>query len=332
MKYRIDDIINIDNTLDGILDNYEGNSYTAGWNYISLLGKCERYLVYKRTIGEQEIPPDNGAVFIMEYGRMLEDWVVDIINQWGRRKGIRVMERNVRVKDEDLKITGRLDGKITFNNFDYYPLEIKCVGKDVFETYSKILTKGKSSFMENYLETYIVQLQLYIHYTDSDKGYLLIVNRSNPIPDKGWLFIEMRKSDRIVEDILKKAERINKHVEEGTLPPRINNKKICDSCGFKHICNPVESQEIGHTYFSEHINPMELEIMVEDYLKIKEEVDKKSSTLEALKQRIKNMLEFSEDLKLYTPSYIIEGKWVEVKEKVIKKKSYKFLKFDIKEK
>jgi len=324
--------LSLNEDFGNILEDYKDDTYTANWNYISMLGDCERYIVYKRTIGDEELPLDNEVVFIMYYGKILEDFVIDTINKWGRPKGIRILERNVRVKDDTYKIVGRLDGKITFNDYDYYPIEIKNVSGEAYQCYKKLIQKSlplRKKHFSHFLEKYIIQIQLYMHLTNSDQGYLLIVNRNNPIPTTGWLFIKLDKSNSLIDYILRKCERINKHIEKGTLPPAIYDPYICNKCGFKHICNPQKKLSEKQKQLLEK-DPMLIENMIEVYLKLREEIKEKQQIMDSIKKELKSILELTEDKKLFTPNYIVEGKMVKVEDRFVK--GYEYMKLDIKEK
>jgi len=273
----------------------ERRVYPCRSNRASQIGHpCERYLVYKRTSWEKEEAPTVDKMFIFGGGNLIEKMAL----QYLEKAGFSVISQQRDFEDKRLGITGHIDGllydPVTGKKF---PLEIKGISPYEFDKVNAIEDFLHSR--RHYMRGYPAQLQLYLYLSEYEYGLFLLINKLNYQPKAIWCQLDYD----FVEDLLKKVERVNKHIEKKTLPERISDYDVCSQCSFKHICLP----DLKNLPRIEIISDTELE----------EKIDR----LEELKPLVKEYNQIDAEIKKFTEGkenlsvgkYIITGKWVERK-------------------
>lgn len=264
--------------------------------------ECERKLVYSRTCWDKQTLHDVDLQYIFDEGALQEQAVIRELQE----AGINVIEQQRAFAWKEYQITGHIDAKVALNG-KYYPLEVKSMSPNVWKSINEPQDLKKYSWTKKY----IGQLVLYLLMGNAEEGILLLKNKSTGKFKQ--LVIRLNDYLDLGEELLKKAERINKHIEEKTLPERINDYEVCSECGFKHICLPEILNEGG----IEIIDNKELE---EKFDRL-EELKPHYQEYKKLDEEIKKMVEGKENLAC--GKYLISGKWVERKippqpEKIIK--------------
>lgn len=252
---------------------------------------CERLLVYSRTRWEEKLLHDVGLQFIFEAGNVIEERAFNYL----REAGFQIIEQQRAFEWKKFELTGHLDAKVQIDN-KTYPLEIKGISQFEFDKLNCI-----EDFLESkkvWIKGYPTQLTLYMLMSNIEYGCFFIINKANFQPKQIWIALDYT----FAEDILKKLERVNKHVKEGTVPEGINQPDICQYCGFLHICLP---DMIG-----KEIEVID-EITIEEAIKRCEELKPLVSEYNKLDKSWKKALEGKE--KVMISDYLIIGKWIERK-------------------
>jgi len=83
------------------------------------------------------------------------------------------------------------------------------------------------------------QMQIYMLMESDDKCLFILKNKST-----GELRLRIVKLDYdYAEELLKKVERVNKHLKEKPHTEKINEPRLCNDCSMKDICMPEISEE-----------------------------------------------------------------------------------------
>ncbi|KKM98518.1 hypothetical protein LCGC14_1157080 [marine sediment metagenome] len=252
---------------------------------------CEKYLVFCRTRWEEKLPHDVGLEFIFEGGRMVEEIVVTELKD----AGFSIIEQQKPFVWKEFELTGHLDFKILKDD-ETYPVEVK--GLNMFDFDKLDCIEDFLGSKKVWIRGYPTQLTLYMLMDNVDLGVFYLKRIPGFKPKQIWISLDYTYG----EDILKKLERVNKHVKEGTVPEPISDYDICNRCGFLPICLPdmvgKEIEIIDEIEIEEAIKrTQELKPLVSEYNKL----DKKWKT--ALKEKEKVMI----------GDYVVIGKWVKKK-------------------
>lgn len=216
-------------------------SHLAMSNNASALGHgCLRYLVYRRTIGDQAVPPTPEKQALFDEGKLQEDVAIDLI----RRTGYRYERGQEMFGVADLEIRGQMEGIViklddTGRQVGKWAAEIKKVEDWTFDS----LNTWEQLLQSPWHFRWLVQLQLAIYHVMSKEGW----------DDCGVLFLK-HTSRAIVKPIsvpfnlevlntaFERAKQINANIKAGTVPDRCEyTKGLCTFCEYAHICQPDEA-------------------------------------------------------------------------------------------
>jgi CRISPR/Cas system-associated exonuclease Cas4 (RecB family) len=258
-------------------------------NRASSLGNdCLRYLVYERTNWQEKKMHDATLQSIFDLGNLFEDFVLTRLHD----AGLTIIEQQRAFKWEKYNITGHVDGKLLIGD-TAIPLEIKSMSPYIFDGVKTINDIRNSK--KNYLRGYLTQLNLYCLLDGKENAVLVLCNKTTGELRDIWFTLDYD----LGESTLQKAEAINKHVAEKTLPePMGYNQSVCDDCGYVHLCIP---EVIGKEVDIEH-DP-ETIAKVERW----QEVKAFASEYDHLDEELKPVLEGKD--KLLIGNYFITGKW-----------------------
>lgn len=251
---------------------------------------CEKYLVLIRTRWQEKTLHDVGLQYIFDEGNMHEKEVLKTLHD----AGVVVIEQQRAFEWKKYQITGHVDGKVLHED-KAIPLEIKSCSPYMFDSINLVqdLLNGKYAYMKKYP----AQLTLYMLMDNKDEAIFLFKNKVN-----GQLKeIAMKLDYQYGESLLQKVERVNKHIQDNTVPEPIDyDENTCDGCGFLHICLP----EIKRTAL-ELCNMPE----IEDKLKRLEEIKPIRGEYEKLDKEIKEI--FKEKDNVAVGDFLVRGKWIE---------------------
>ena len=198
-------------------------------NRASELGhECLRYLVLNRTRWQEKSPHDARLQMIFDMGRMVED----AVQQDLREAGFTIVEQQRPFSWPEYQITGSIDMKLVIDG-DVFPCEVKSAAPHAFNSINSV--QDMLSHKWAYMRKYPAQLTLYLLMDSKDRGLFLFKNKSTGEMKEIWVDLDYE----FAESLVKKAEAINKHVADGTLPePMEYSENICGDCAFQHICLP----------------------------------------------------------------------------------------------
>lgn len=267
--------------------------YPCHNNRASSIGHpCERYLVYMRTVWNKMELPDVEREFIFAGGRLIEDMALAELKD----AGIEVTNQGRDFFDPKYKVSGYIDCFVAIPDGDKrpdrYPCEIKGISPFEFDKINSAedMFKSKSPWTRGYP----AQLQMYMFFTNKEEGLFYIKSKVSFIPKQIW----MKFDYTYCEELLQRCERINKHVENGTLPDRISEYKTCKNCQAKIFCRP-------DTVFGEGIGFLD-DKEVEGKLERRYKIEVSALEYRALDKEIK------EGLKNYMKTRTVAtcGKWL----------------------
>lgn len=258
-------------------------------NRASELGhECLRYLVLNRTRWQEKTLHDARLQMIFDMGRMVEN----LVSQDLREAGFALVEQQRPFSWAKYQITGRIDFKIAIDG-QVYPCEVKSAAPNAFASINSVQDMLKHKWA--YMRRYPAQLTLYLLMDNKDKGVFLFKNKSSGELKEIWMDLDFA----FAESLVQKAEAINKHVAEGTLPaPMEYSEDVCHDCGFVHICLP---DRIGKEV--EVTDNTELLELVTRY----ETLKPGAKEYDEVNERINKLVEGRE--KILVGDYFIEGKW-----------------------
>lgn len=257
---------------------------------------CEKYLVLCRTAWDKKLLHEVEVNFIFQGGRYIERMIAEDLELGG----FDVVEQSRPYFWKEFDITGKIDFKVRKKGADYrsplYPVEGKGLQAFDFDRLNSI-----EDFLESkklWIQKYPTQLVLYMLMDNIEYGAFYIKRIPKFTPKQIWVQLDYT----FAEDILKKIERVNKHVKEETLPDGINNPDICKYCGFLHICLP---DMVG-----KEVEVLD-EISIEEAIKRCEELKPLVSEYNELEKYWKKAVEGKENV--IVGDYVVIGKWVKRK-------------------
>ena len=265
------------------------NQYPVNSNRASSLGhECVRYLVFERTRWQEKHLHDTQLQAIFDLGNVLEKSVLAELTE----AGIPIIEQQRAFSWPKYGITGHVDGKVLLDG-EAYPIEIKSMAPYTFDSINNY--KDMLSHKHSYVRRYPAQLTLYELMDNKDMAVFLLKNKVSGAIKEIWMPLDFTYG----ESLIRKAEAVNKHVTEGTLPdPIMYDENQCTDCGYAHICMP---DRIGKEV--EVIDDDELVKLIERYYELKPA----AKEYDEVNEHIKSIVEGKE--KLLVGSYFIDGKW-----------------------
>jgi hypothetical protein len=261
---------------------------------------CDRYLVYLRTRGMERPLHDVGLQFIFDDGNVHEASVLRDL----QGAGIKIIEQQRAFEWKKYQITGRIDGKIQ-DNGNIIPIEIKSFNEWNWKAINSAEDMFKSKAI--YMKKYPAQLTLYLIMDEKEEGLFILKNKVNGLLKQ----IPLKLDFAYAESLIQKAERINAHVQAGTLPDRIlYNDNISGFCPFSHICLPDVTHE------ATLLDDPELEIKLNRRWELKEAKDEFENLDKEIKESVK------EKPSIVIGKWAISGKWIDKKELTVKASRY----------
>lgn len=261
-------------------------------NRASQLGhECVRYHVLERTRWSEKSLHDVRLQSIFDLGRDIEDIVLREL----REAGFQIHEGQRAFSWDAYKITGSIDGMIIIDG-EAIPLEIKSASPFAFDSINSVedIRRHKYPYMRRYLS----QVTLYCLLSNKEKAVIVFKNKVTGALKEIWVPLDYE----LGETLLKRAEAINKHVEDGTLPDPIEYSEIlCGECPYQHICLP------DHIGKEVEIDTGELATMLDRLAELKPAVKE----YEEIDEQVKKAVEGRE--KVLAGGWFVTGKYLEKK-------------------
>lgn len=193
---------------------------------------CERRLVLWRTSWEKAALPPVWLQEAFEKGKDEERLAIERLTAAGYH--IRTQQRSLVWREYN--ITGHIEGEISEDGENWTLFEIKGL-----EKYRAMKINRWQDFLDNPIYCrYPTQGQLYMLMYEVPEMVFIII----PKGTFSYRFIPMELDYAYAEGVLQKAERINRHVKDGTLPEC--SIDLCDEdCPFYHLCLPAKDSGPG---------------------------------------------------------------------------------------
>ncbi|MFH1172112.1 MAG: PD-(D/E)XK nuclease family protein [Nanoarchaeota archaeon] len=214
-------MINFDEMIDKHLKR-ESKAKTIGRYYPSEVGTCIRkvWFSYKKPKDT-----DPATLKIFHAGNILHDFVTDVLKS-EKNTDIELIGTEVpfKVEVEDFLISGRIDNMILI--------------KDRNE---KVVVEVKSTKNLDYLkepnQSYVTQLQLYLHSLGLKKGVLLYVQKDN-LKSKSF---NVEYDETEANRILARFKKLHHHLKNDIMPDAEAKiyeelKWLCNYCDYSEEC------------------------------------------------------------------------------------------------
>ncbi len=256
---------------------------------------CEKFLVYSRTKWKEKMPHNAVMQTIFDAGNEIEKYALRTLED----AGFEIFEQQRAFEWTEFELTGHLDCKIRHPETNKaIPLEEKSMSQFVWDKINCVEDFLQSK--RHYVRGYISQLALYMLSpgNESELGVFYLINKQTWQPKAIW----MHQDYTFAEEILKKLERVNRHVKENTVPEGIKDNDTCQYCAFLHVCLP---DMIGTEI--EIINEVEIEEAIKRSLELKPIVAEQKNLDKQWKDALK------EKEKVMIGDYLITGKWIKKK-------------------
>jgi len=251
---------------------------------------CVKYHVLNRTRWSERSLHNASLQMTFDIGSILEEVVLRDLQD----AGFQIIEQQRAFSWPEYQITGHLDAKVVIDG-EAIPVEVKTASPYVYKTINSIqdLTNGKYS----YLRKYPAQLTLYCLLGNHERGMFIFKDKSSGAMKE--LFMPLDYD--LGETLLKRAESVNQHIKDGTVPEGINNDLWCSGCAFAHICLPVQ---VGKEV---EIDTGELATLLDRMEELKPAVDEYNE----LDDQVKALTEGKD--KILAGDWFVTGKWYERK-------------------
>lgn len=177
--------------------------------YVTELTQCLRKSWYARAMG---IPPADEKIVVL----LLGDDVHYLINsQFPLGEGEKSFEKEY----NGVRVRGRVD---------------RIVGSTILEF------KTISRLPQEPLPHHVEQMQLYFWLSDSSKGFLVYVAKTNG----GIRVFEVERDEETIKMLLEKAVMLSDSLKKGE-PPDPEKSWLCDYCEFRAQCPLFSSPDKG---------------------------------------------------------------------------------------
>lgn len=186
---------------------------------------CNRRLFYYLTCGElaDEITPQLAAIF--EEGKDQEPGV----RRWLSELGFEIKKTGATEYWPEHNLSGKVDGVLAWNGRKYIA-EIKTVSDYAWDS-----IYSAEDMREGYYKKWLGQMQIYLLLFAYEWGLFLLKRKSA----KQIRAIEVPLDYEYAENLLKKAEAVNRAIKTNEPPPFIQNPVECRKCPFfAKVCNP----------------------------------------------------------------------------------------------
>lgn len=210
---------------------------------------CIRHLIYLRTAWDKAAPTNVGLAGVYQTGNELEPLIERILSAAGQAASPRwrIVGSQQELRSElleEVDISGHPDGIIQVETAgqddvvhealiwkNYGVGDIKTASPNVFNNLHDYDSLKKYFWTEGYKS----QLSIYAKGTNQKRCVLIFVNKANLFEVK---LIEWDLDEKLVEELLAKARKVNDHIRTKTLPDKINRPDICGRCKFAALCLP----------------------------------------------------------------------------------------------
>jgi hypothetical protein len=242
-----------------------------------------RYLVLLRLYWDQETPHDIGLQYIFDEGNHQERALLKDLAE----ADIEIIQSQIGLQWREYQVTGHIDGVIRWVG-ELLPVEIKSVNPNWWakiDSFDDI--KNHKSWIVN---KWAAQMTLYLFMHNQERGLMILKNKST-----GRIkALNVALDYELGEELIGKAERINKHVEAATIPDPIEWSDPCERCGFfPHLCTPDIIRD-----GAEIMDDPDLEADLERWEELKPIIKEHKELDESIKARVRGKTGFCGDFEI----------------------------------
>lgn len=206
-------------------------------NWASKIGHpCTRYLVHARLDWDKLPPISVEKKMMFDLGHVLERYVAKIYLE---KAGYDIVEMDRPIQAEKsgllqrVKIHGRMDFIVKSRETGFeFPVEAKGISPHTWDKINSIedMLFSKHFWMRQYPGQLMTYLLSGVGY---EVGMFILINKLTAEPKVLWV----HQDYTYAEELIQKAERINKHVDAGTYPDRIPyDDNLCGRCDLAMVC------------------------------------------------------------------------------------------------
>lgn len=192
---------------------------------------CERYLTYSITNWNDRQAHGPEVEFIFEGGRAVEELAIKDFEDAGFN--VYRPEPDRAIAESKPRITGHIDIRVDFGDNKVYTGEIK--GLNIYDWEKLNTIQDFFNSKKPWILKYPAQLMTYLYIKGEERGFFYLKSIPRFQPKLIWVDLDVDYMDAII----KKTERVENHVANGTLPEPINDMTYCETCAFRHICLPA---------------------------------------------------------------------------------------------
>lgn len=240
MKLRLQEEIGIDPTLraaDEALEKWSNAQPPRGYLGMSGIGDCRRKNYLRWTLA---FPEKFEAKTLKNFadGHRTEDLCIERLRM---AEGMTIVDREdgrqIEVSDCSGHFLGHLDGEILGLRqapTTWHVLEIKCVNERSFKKFQKYkFDLGEKFALKEWNHTYYVQHQLYMHYRNRKRGYLVVMTAGG----RDWDAVRTEYNKADAELYISKAKEM---VDNIRILPAAEGSNVkappCLFCSFQKYC------------------------------------------------------------------------------------------------
>lgn len=253
-------------------------------NRASELGfPCLRYLTYLRVSWQERALPSVGLQYLFDERKRQEDHAIEDLKE----AGYTFIQQQRPFSWPKFDITGTIDGMIVLPRGaaagTLIPAEIKNINPWDWEKLAPQADANANlkQFLHSeriWLRKIPSQITLYLLMNNTELGALVMRNASDGRMKVLPIVLDMD----LGEQVLRKAEAVNMHVAEETLPDRAPYEEdLCGRCAFHHVCLPDQAAREG----AQMLDQPELE----EALDRRAELEPAHKEYESLDKRVKGI-------------------------------------------
>lgn len=248
---------------------------------------CERYLYLLITRWKEQQPHDIGLQNVFDLGNTLEIHTINNLKEAGYEV---ITPTQWSFQIEKPLITGREDLRIKDESGELIPVEVKGISPFEFGKLNTVDDFLRSK--KYYIRQYPAQLQTYMYHFNKLYGFFALTNKLTGETK----MIRMDFDWDMADNLLKKAERIYKAIEDKKEPDAVEDISMCEGCKLAHICGVHRGIEPSVELDDELNNLIVQKYNLKKYVDQYEEVDS------AIKSKV------GEREKVITGDYLVQRK------------------------
>ena len=223
--------IDIPSSVDRLLESRQ-KSYPCHANRASSIGDdCLRRLVLERTSWDKKAKTDIGLEFAFLLGNIIEEPLTRLVKDAGYSIDRTQESFIARGRNGETLLTGHIDGVIRKDDYKAV-LEVKTMSPFVWDRIETVEDFKRYPWTRKYPP----QLNAYCFGLEIPEGVWILINKSSGrLKQLPWTL-----DYALAESTLKRAEAINAHVIDKTMPEfdiRWEAEE-CERCSYFDICNP----------------------------------------------------------------------------------------------